>query len=127
MERYVFGGCTSHPENDLYRYDITTNDWCKVRGEGQTPSARSRFGMLIKGDKFYVLGGWDGETFLDDMYSFNIRKYPYKKNNKFLKEETHTFFLVIKQHKRGQKWTATSRERLGNNCGVVGIIFFYHL
>lgn len=69
---YIFGGWTKKPENDLHCFNLITHSWSEIPGKGDIPSPRSRFGMTLYGDQFYVFGGWDGNVFLDDLFSFQI-------------------------------------------------------
>jgi hypothetical protein len=73
---YIFGGVAEDATtylNDLWRFDVLTDEWSKVVGTGNTPEPRasavctSGFGNLI------VFGGYSDQGIFGDMYYFHYR------------------------------------------------------
>ena len=69
---YIFGGYTSKAVNDFYKYNFETCVWSKVTSKGQIPSGRSRYSLSKRGDTVLLVGGFDGEKFLGDVYELNL-------------------------------------------------------
>ncbi|CAE7257921.1 gefF [Symbiodinium sp. CCMP2592] len=71
---YVFGGKTgsSNVNNDLWFYGRQANSWTELSPSGTAPSARSSSYPVWSpaADGFYVFGGWDGSSPLNDLWFY---------------------------------------------------------
>ena len=75
---YVFGG-NAHSKksqlllNDLYAFNISTDQWQCLKTIGDAPSSRDRHSMTMINGKLYVFGGsGDGtKEFLNDLHMFD--------------------------------------------------------
>ena len=56
---YMFGGLTNNnvTVNDMWRYDITTNRWYKIKQRGKVPSPRCGHSLSAFNDKLFLFGG----------------------------------------------------------------------
>lgn len=74
---YIFGGysgCTWL--NDFHAFDFESSTWSPVTGgmRGHVPSTRFGYVSAVNDDVFFVFGGYDGSTWLNDMYEFDYDK-----------------------------------------------------
>lgn len=62
---YIFGGYNalvrSH-YNDLYEFNIQTNEWKLVQPRGKTPCNRRRQACVLVGDRVFLFGGTRFDT-----------------------------------------------------------------
>ena len=97
---YLFGGRDGGKEyDDLWRYDLATDTWKKLKPDGRAPSAR--FGhstVWVDGVGLVVFAGQQGVDFFNDLWAYD----PERNRWKLLPD-------------RGQ----TPRKRYGS-CAVVG-------
>lgn len=79
---YLFGGQDDAPENDLWAYSISAQQWTKVAVQGDLPPAR--FGHTMIFDpvrrRVVVFGGQAG-TFYNDVWAFDIAGGSWKQLN----------------------------------------------
>ncbi|KAF8317991.1 galactose oxidase [Clavulina sp. PMI_390] len=73
----VWGGDTMATAQDvldssLYLLDLDFREWIRVKIAGDVPPARYGHAAAMCGSKFYVYGGQEGDTFFDDMWSFDL-------------------------------------------------------
>ncbi|KAJ5073642.1 kelch domain-containing protein [Anaeramoeba ignava] len=56
---YIFGGVPSNQRrfNDLWSFDIESNEWEEIKPKGKIPFARSSHSSLLHNDKMYIFGG----------------------------------------------------------------------
>ena len=69
----LFGGSTGNPRSDFYEFKIDEAKWVGVNHKGGKPPT-SRFchvGVVLK-KKFYIFGGYDGDSRLNDFHYFLI-------------------------------------------------------
>ncbi len=69
----LFGGSTGNPRSDFYEFKIDEAKWVAVSHKGGKPPT-SRFchvGIVLK-KKFYIFGGYDGDSRLNDFHYFLI-------------------------------------------------------
>jgi len=76
-QAFLFGGNDSSGAlNDLWKYNVTTNEWTLMNPSGTPPSARSRFSMVLDSTNrtLLVFGGLssDETTNLNDLYKYDI-------------------------------------------------------
>lgn len=71
---YVFGGTDEATRrNDLYCYDMLSNNWSPVDTQGMVPTPRSGAKGVSCGNSFYLFGGYtrkDG-VYYNDLYRFD--------------------------------------------------------
>jgi len=70
---FLFGGSTGNPRSDFYEFKIDESKWIAVNHKGGKPPT-SRFchvGFVLK-KKFYIFGGYDGDSRLNDFHYFLI-------------------------------------------------------
>lgn len=70
---FLFGGSTGNPRSDFYEFKIDESKWVAVNHKGGKPPT-SRFchvGFVLK-KKFYIFGGYDGDSRLNDFHYFLI-------------------------------------------------------
>ncbi|HRU51538.1 MAG TPA: kelch repeat-containing protein, partial [Planctomycetota bacterium] len=88
---YLFGGSdvvTRTMFKDLWKYEVgqDKNTWEEIKTgqlESEIPEARGMHTMLANGNKeFWILGGYNGNNGLNDVWQFNIKK------NKWTKKES---------------------------------------
>jgi N-acetylneuraminic acid mutarotase len=72
----LFGGSGGYPTfyNDIWEYDINTNEWNEIIPTGNIPSARTYFGMsMVSENKFMVFGGVDDQLeYIGDTWEYDI-------------------------------------------------------
>jgi N-acetylneuraminic acid mutarotase len=70
---FLFGGSTVNPRSDFYEYRIDDGKWVPVSHKGgKSPTSRfCHVGVVVK-KKFYIFGGYDGDSRLNDFYYFLI-------------------------------------------------------
>jgi hypothetical protein len=78
---YLFGGWAASRVNDLYRCTFNVNTptavtWTTLKANGAvgSPSARSGTGLIYDSanDRLVVVGGYNGTTYLNDVWSYSI-------------------------------------------------------
>eukprot|EP01103_Thecamoeba_quadrilineata_P017027 TRINITY_DN5889_c0_g1_i1.p1 TRINITY_DN5889_c0_g1~~TRINITY_DN5889_c0_g1_i1.p1 ORF type:complete len:506 (+),score=101.30 TRINITY_DN5889_c0_g1_i1:89-1606(+) len=70
---FIFGGFHGKkPLNDLWSFDITTENWQMVMSKGDPPSPRSCHSLALFGGSFIVFGGFDGMLHLNDVHTFEV-------------------------------------------------------
>lgn len=73
---YVFGGANeeNNKMNDLWKFDLITNEWSEVKTGGHgKPSDRSGHAAVMYLDKMYIFGGLEGITHeMNDFYYFDL-------------------------------------------------------
>jgi hypothetical protein len=75
---YLFGGFDTNLKykNDLWRYDISGNQWSEITGyTGYTPSPRDSHALYYEPENtncLIVFGGKDGSQSFNDVYKFDI-------------------------------------------------------
>jgi N-acetylneuraminic acid mutarotase len=72
---YVFGGYSDAAQHNpaLQRFHFPSKTWSKVQLRSSVcPEPRSRGKMVSTGQRFFLLGGWDRQRYLDSvLYEFN--------------------------------------------------------
>lgn len=74
---YLFGGYSGFTWlNDFHALDFDTRTWRAVPNghKGAVPSTRFGYVSSVHGDLFFVFGGYDGATWLNDMYEFDLER-----------------------------------------------------
>jgi N-acetylneuraminic acid mutarotase len=73
---YVFGGYDGHTRlNDFYRFSFSQKEWNAVitsSNSGLPPSPRDRHVAVVHGNSFYVFGGFDGTSRVNDLFEFEF-------------------------------------------------------
>lgn len=66
---YVPGGCTDdgQPLDSLEIYDPQTDQWTSGAA---LPAPRCAYGLTTLKDKLYLFGGWDGQAFVDTVFTY---------------------------------------------------------
>lgn len=57
---YIFGGYNAlvgNHYNDLYEFNVTTNEWKLVQPKGKAPCNRRRQACVLVGDRVFLFGG----------------------------------------------------------------------
>jgi hypothetical protein len=69
---YLFGGRTADgPANDLWAFDLTTNEWHELHPSGTAPEPRwGHTGTAVPGFGLVVWSG-QGDTFFDDIWAYD--------------------------------------------------------
>ena len=74
---YMFGGYSgSSRVNDLYRYSFADMSWEEVEKESHSvwPGPRENNGVLVcSGPSVFVFGGYNGHSWLNDLYVFDTK------------------------------------------------------
>jgi len=72
---YIFGGMADDRLNDLWRFNLRTNSYERVKdSEDMRPNVRSGHSMNFFDGKLYVFGGIHEVTWeLDDLHIFDIK------------------------------------------------------
>ena len=68
---WLFGGFdrqTDSSINSLYKLDMENKTWRAVSPRGDLPPARNSHTMVTCDGVMIVFGGWDGQTFFDDVH-----------------------------------------------------------
>lgn len=93
---YLFGGYNGNAWlNDLWMFDIETKEWTCIQESRESdeanalirsndtedvyPSRRFGYVSVVHEGKFIVFGGFDGSSWLNDMYEFNFSTNKWKK------------------------------------------------
>jgi len=74
---YLFGGYSGFTWlNDFHCFNFETSTWSPVPNgsRGHVPSTRFGYVSAVDSDFFFVFGGYDGSTWLNDMYEFDYEK-----------------------------------------------------
>ena len=58
----------SNRVNDFYEYSFARAEWRTVPPAGILPAPRDRHVSVVYGDAFYVFGGFDGATRVNDFF-----------------------------------------------------------
>jgi N-acetylneuraminic acid mutarotase len=58
--------------NDFYEFCFKRQEWRVVPPTGQVPPPRDRHVSVVFGDGFYVFGGFDGVTRVNDFYAYDF-------------------------------------------------------
>lgn len=74
---YMFGGhgglnYARIAFNDLYCFDIATNEWSKIVPKNNPPEGRGGHSVLANENKIYVYGGWNSEMQFNNMLQFDL-------------------------------------------------------
>ncbi|EUD65414.1 hypothetical protein C922_04154 [Plasmodium inui San Antonio 1] len=67
-----YGGYDRSSFNDLYEYDILTNQWILRSCKGSIPSNRYGHVSFINEKNLFILGGTNAEVSFNDMYACNL-------------------------------------------------------
>jgi N-acetylneuraminic acid mutarotase len=69
---YLFGGrAADGPANDLWAFDLTTNEWHELRPSGPAPAPRfGHTGTYVPGVGLVVWSG-QGDRFFDDIWAYD--------------------------------------------------------
>jgi N-acetylneuraminic acid mutarotase len=83
----IFGGYYKGLfRNDLYTYNIDTNEWSKINADIK-PTGRIKHSSTLVGSSLFIYAGENFESSLDDMWRFDLNDYKWNKvvyNNKSL-------------------------------------------
>ena len=64
--------------NDLYKFDLKTKTWTKESpggaSRGVPPSPRDRHTAVVHGKCFYVFGGYDGSSRVNDFFKYDLER-----------------------------------------------------
>ena len=74
---YIFGGYDGTQRiNDLHCFNFTTQQWTRLSTDADpaSPSPRDRHVACVHGNGFYVFGGFDGLTRVNDMHCFDLER-----------------------------------------------------
>merc|ERR1719331_2208301 len=74
---YLFGGYSGFTWlNDFHALDFDTRTWRAVPNghKGAVPSTRFGYVSSVHGDLFFVFRDYDGATWLNDMYEFDLER-----------------------------------------------------
>ncbi|CEL93851.1 unnamed protein product [Vitrella brassicaformis CCMP3155] len=71
---FLFGGYSGFNWlQDFHEFNFESNEWSPVNAKGNPPSTRFGYVSAVSEDGlFVVFGGYDGCTWLNDMYEFNF-------------------------------------------------------
>jgi dynein heavy chain len=76
---YLFGGhgglnYARIAFNDLYTFDLSTNEWSKIVPLNNPPDGRGGHSVLANEGKIFVYGGWNSEQQYNNILVFDIAK-----------------------------------------------------
>jgi hypothetical protein len=82
----IFGGayCSGGPYvylNDLVCYDIAKDKWVRPRTTGERPSPRGQHNAVVVGKKMYIIGGINGDSIFNDMYTLDLDTFKWEAVN----------------------------------------------
>jgi len=73
---YIFGGFDEGQSpsdfNQVYRFDLKTEEWFELPCKGDIPPGRSRASAVRWANFMYVLGGWDRRRPFSDFFELNL-------------------------------------------------------
>ncbi len=72
---FIFGGYDGQQRvNDLHSFDFNTSTWSLVTNsqDSAAPSPRDRHVAVVWGSGFFVFGGFDGSTRVNDTYLYDL-------------------------------------------------------
>lgn len=71
---FIIGGYDGNTRvNDFFRYDFRTKRWSMVPiSSGEPPSPRDRHTAVVHKDSFYVFGGFDGTSRVNDFHQYSF-------------------------------------------------------
>lgn len=72
---YIYaGGGADGPLNDMHVYHMAENRWEMVPYANplEAPHLRRYHSMCLHGQCLYIFGGWDGASYLNDLFSFDL-------------------------------------------------------
>ena len=70
---FVFGGYDGGRSlNVLFRLNLTTSEWARVRVTGTPPSPRGGHTAVVHGSTMYTFGGKSGRSPFHDLHSFSF-------------------------------------------------------
>jgi Rab9 effector protein with kelch motifs len=79
---YVFGGGSGTAGlSDLWRFDLTTHKWTKLRPIGRKPEARVYHTATVVRDAMIIYGGLDGKQCFSNMFLYNFHANTYTELN----------------------------------------------
>lgn len=70
---YMFGGIDAAGtyRGNLWRLDLTTNIWTQLAPTGTAPTARAFHGVFAYNSKIYILAGYDGTSYLNNLIAYD--------------------------------------------------------
>jgi dynein heavy chain len=74
---YLYGGhgglgYTRSSFNDLYSFDLETEQWEKIIPQNNCPEGRGGHSVFASDDKIYIYGGWNQEMQFNSIWIFNL-------------------------------------------------------
>jgi hypothetical protein len=89
---FLFGGSTGNPRSDFYEFKIDEAKWVAVSHKnGKPPTSRfCHVGIVLK-KKFYIFGGYDGDSRLNDFHYFLIDERTFEIPPSTLKSDLVSF------------------------------------
>lgn len=75
--------------NDIHVLDLSTWVWSELSPMGAAPTARVSSSAQFKGNKIYFFGGFDGTSWRNDLFAFNVGKHI----NPLLKKD-HSYYFI---------------------------------
>ncbi|KAI9264745.1 hypothetical protein BY458DRAFT_513843 [Sporodiniella umbellata] len=67
-------------DSQLYILNTASNQWSKIKANGNLPRARSGHTISAHNGSIYIWGGQSQGHYLNDLYEFRLREYPTKTN-----------------------------------------------
>jgi hypothetical protein len=61
--------------NDFYEYNFNRKLWSVVLALGVPPTPRDRHVSVVYKDSFYVFGGFDGSSRVNDFIEYHFRRF----------------------------------------------------
>jgi N-acetylneuraminic acid mutarotase len=78
-QMYIFGGRFETYQNEMYRYNLDTGKWTKMKTDGQKPTKRRNHSAVMNPftNQMYVIGGYSGK-YLNEFSVLKLNIVPTK-------------------------------------------------
>jgi len=62
--------------NDVYEFNFENETWNKIPTVGDFPAPRKALCAIVYKNRMYIYGGWNNETYFNDMYYLQLDVSP---------------------------------------------------
>ena len=77
---YLWGGDGDAEPEAVFLFHRDTKTWARRRTRGPHPPVElNNGGCCISGPRFYIYGGWDGESYQGVLYELNTNSWTWRK------------------------------------------------
>ena len=126
---FIIGGYDGNTRvNDFFRYDFRTKRWSMVPiSSGEPPSPRDRHTAVVHKDSFYVFGGFDGTSRVNDFHQYSFLRQswgcvaPSHGTPPSPRHSHATVVARLREERDGSVRTARRHGRADAGCGRCGL------